>query len=857
MTKSFTKSTLMILTSTMIFFMFGIHGDGDKSFFEVLQEKLSQYNRLFYNERAYLVTDRFVYRPGEDIWFQGFVSSLIIPRIDSGSADFYVKFLNSKGEEIVSRRYPLYENQVSGRFLVPRTSIPGKYYLVAYTGWMKNQSPEEAFRKEILVGKYFDKRFRADIFYDKIFYYAEDSMNASIRLIEPSGKPVALTEFDYVLGSFSKSMIRGSGKTDDQGLYRLKCKIPLTDDIILLTIDLRSRRISGEYSMIIPAATSAPEVTFRSEDGNIVVGLNHLMAFSCKDHYGMPVSIEGEILDSEGHILQAVNSNARGLGSFNYQPLKDTSFLRITKPAGIVRRYPLPLASESGTILHLKKLDADTAWFTTISSGHFPDTVQYWVALINRQVVWKKKVPFSGKGTVNIPVADLPRGIMQVTVFNDEKQPVADRLLYLATNSNVLRIKTDRQIYHNRQRVVLSVDYLGKSNKVNLAMSVSLRQLAYSPLNMNFEEIISSFPYDSLSTRSGPGPYPSDLDLLISDYHQVNWPDILKGNPELKPYRRQDGLGGIIADKRENPAQHAKVRVTHIPNYRFYETQTNENGIFQVMFGSDIVDFNYLNVEAYDALGKVNLFASVDQNYSVELRKSVELKEENRDLQKIINTLSYDDPNVVYSLRYGPRIFRKRENEAGRRYDPKMYADYTSALDIIQEIKPFQIRNNRIVFPDTLRPAYVQEGVIIVINGVLKSTQIDILRNLLPSDVTNINISTTPADVHRYTPINFQGVIEITTIQGMFRYRQPTVQLGMDILNTSREFYLPDYSLESPTNSDNRKTLYWNPQVTITQGHSALISFYTSDIRGIYYGVLEGMDAEGNPIRKEFTIVVE
>jgi hypothetical protein len=112
-------------------------------------------------------------------------------------------------------------------------------------------------------------------------------------------------------------------------------------------------------------------------------------------------------------------------------------------------------------------------------------------------------------------------------------------------------------------------------------------------------------------------------------------------------------------------------------------------------------------------------------------------------------------------------------------------------------------------------------------------------------------------DVHRYTPVNFQGVIELTTIQSMYKYRQPGMQMGMDILNTGREFYSPDYTIESPVNADNRRTLYWNPRLTITQGLPALITFYTSDVKGIYYGKIEGMDAEGHPVEYEFTIDVE
>jgi len=151
----------------------------------------------------------------------------------------------------------------------------------------------------------------------------------------------------------------------------------------------------------------------------------------------------------------------------------------------------------------------------------------------------------------------------------------------------------------------------------------------------------------------------------------------------------------------------------------------------------------------------------------------------------------------------------------------------------------------------------LQEGVIIVINGALKGTNAEVLKNLLPSDITNINISTSLIDVHRYTPINFQGVMELTTIQGMYRYRQPAVQLGMDVLNTSREFHFPNYTLESPTSADNRKTLYWNPSLTIRNGQPALITFYTSDVKGVYTGIIEGMNAAGKPLKASFSIIVE
>jgi len=215
---------------------------------------------------------------------------------------------------------------------------------------------------------------------------------------------------------------------------------------------------------------------------------------------------------------------------------------------------------------------------------------------------------------------------------------------------------------------------------------------------------------------------------------------------------------------------------------------------------------------------------------------------------------------MIYLLRYGPGRFRKSNAETKKKYDPKQYTSYSDVLDIISDIKPFELKDNTIVFLETdldNNSVFAHREAIIVVNGSLKGNNVEMLKKILPSDITNINISNSLLDVHQYTPVNFRGVIEITTIQGMYRYRQPAIQLGTDILNTNRVFYSPDYSIESPPSVDNRKTLYWNPLVTINTGQSTLVTFYTSDNKGIYLGRAEGIDADGNPVSADFTFTVE
>ncbi len=858
-TKTKTFLTTGLLSVTLVVLMSGSRNSADDPFIDDLKSRLIQYNMDYPAERTYLMTDRYVYKPGEDLWFKGYVSaSGEIQELNS--EDFFVKLLNSKGEEIISRRYPLAGNQANGRLLIPRNAIPGRYWLVAFTGWMKNQCYQEAFRKEILISKYFDKRFQVDVVFGKTFYYSGDSLNAIITFTDQNGKPMPGIAFNYEVGNFTRAEIKGSGETDIQGSSRISCVLPGSDELLMLTVEVRSRKLSGDYSIIIPALTEPPEISFFPEGGSLVTGLHGIMAVKATSGSGQPVKISGKILDRTGNSIVDFATDETGTGTFEYVPYQDTCFASITQPSGISRLYPLPMADDGGVVIQCTEQRSDSVRFRITSSQEHAKTTTYWIASVNRTVVWSDMIQFTQSASVSIPSGNLKNGLMQVSVFDQDQNLAAERLLNLHYKPDQIVAKTDNKTYHSRQRVNVLLEFSGPGKQINLGMFVSLRQLADNPSLVDLKDIAGAFVCDTVETHEIIPALITDQDLLTTCYRPLKWNDVLLQKAQGPAYRRHDGISGKVYDKKDNLSQHAKVRVTHIPNYRSYETQTDESGTFHVGFGSDIIDFNYLNVDAYDAFGKVNLLATVDYDYVENLSSRVIEEDENNNRQKYRDVVAYGEPDLIFALRYGPGKFRKSMPDNKKKYDPNQYAGYSNVLDIIQDIKPYRLSNNSIVFTSeniSNSGPSTQEGAIIVINGALKGNKIDILRNLQPSDINNINISTSLLDIHKYTTLNFQGVIEITTIQGMYKYRQPTIQLGMDILNTDRVFYSPDYSIESTASNDTRKTLYWNPQFSLKSGQSALISFYTSDIKGIYYGVAEGMDEEGNPVKAEFSFIVE
>jgi hypothetical protein len=122
------------------------------------------------------------------------------------------------------------------------------------------------------------------------------------------------------------------------------------------------------------------------------------------------------------------------------------------------------------------------------------------------------------------------------------------------------------------------------------------------------------------------------------------------------------------------------------------------------------------------------------------------------------------DVSAVYTKRGSyPSFAGSTGGKAGTR------ATQADVYSMIQQIKSFRLRDNRIIFssvgPNTNG---IQDGALIVINGSVQGQDASIIENLNPSDIERINVLTEFIDIQRYTGFNTTGVIEIYTKTGSY-----------------------------------------------------------------------------------------
>jgi hypothetical protein len=110
-----------------------------------------------------------------------------------------------------------------------------------------------------------------------------------------------------------------------------------------------------------------------------------------------------------------------------------------------------------------------------------------------------------------------------------------------------------------------------------------------------------------------------------------------------------------------------------------------------------------------------------------------------------------------------------------------------------------------------------------------------------------------------YGPLEAQGIISLSTYTGdgkNISIAQREKYIG---ILPRKKYYSPDYSKKSESMDkipDYRNQLYWNPAVIITNQRLP-IEFYTSDVKGDFEIIVEGIQANGNPVHYRDVIHVE
>ncbi len=672
------------------------------------------------------------------------------------------------------------------------------------------------------------------------------------------------------------------------------------DPAFLFNRDIHIYKPLGKKDSLLPPVDTVVSdfaVQFFPEGGDLVDSIRSVVAFKAINQDGYPARVSGVIKNKEDRILDTIRSVHDGMGSFSFMPKPGESYKAVmTDDNGKTKIFDLPAARPYGVTLRLIKASNQKVFFQVKKREQVAsDNNQLKLAAqLGGHLVYFANIDF-GQGYTGglIPLKNDPAGILQVTLFTDDGQPLAERLVFIKNKEARLPLKLDLDTVSlaARGRNVYSVS-LPDSLKGNFSVAVTDADLVIQAESQDnivshllLTADIKGYVYNPawyFQSEDSATAHGLDLVMLTNGWRRFKWEHLLHQKyPEIKypPEPNELHFLGRIVDKK-GPVKTGSISMmlrTPIDSTTYFISGAAEPTGFFKIDHLNFLDTAFLYYKAQDTLHKrksvqVEFSKGPQTAYTLlgqrirpsellptaTLRNSLELAGQRNQTDQYISNRSILLKEVEVTATRIPK-----EKSVEERYTSGMFkSDNGYTFDLTDKTLPYtnilQFLVGRV--PGLMIGANPAQPSVRWRGGTpgffLDEVPVDIeqIMNIPVDDIALIKVYRPPfmggfggAD----------GAIAIYTRKGGDRHFNPGAGFEKKALvgyTLVRQFYSPDYAVKKRINElpDNRATLYWNPELKIDSiNHQLKIAFYNSDITRRIRVVFEGVTKKGRLARIE------
>ncbi|MEA3425747.1 MAG: hypothetical protein U9R46_05840 [Bacteroidota bacterium] len=657
------------------------------------------------------------------------------------------------------------------------------------------------------------------------------------------------------------------------------------------TIPVTSSQLSASA-----AAAIIPETTlqFFPEGGDLVEDIPSILAFKAINSEGMPVSVTGTIFTKNKQPVSQFATTHNGMGKISFTALPGESYTaEWADPQGNTRTTVLPTPRNTGLVITLSEA-ADNRFFSIQRKADSEERFKKVsvVATLNEQLLFRANANLMDKTkiTASMPVADFPSGVVRLTVFDVNRQPVAERIFFVNNEEYRLipELITDTLNLEKRGK---NVYQLSLSDTVPATLSVSVtdgQDLHDTSRNIFSQFLLSSEikghvhqPAYYFSSNTGTVLQDLDLVMLTNGWRRFSWEHVLTGTAPLFRYSRDTGYLSIagkidnLSDARIKRAETLNlVLMAKDSTKQFIFTPLQPDGSFReddlVLFDTTKV-FYQLNKTFIPARSRVNIrntFLPFDslrtirslQKYLPDTTGMARIKAilaEQKRVEELMKQASLKE--VIVRTKVKTRLQEMDEKytrsglfQGGQSRDFNIVDDQTafaspSAFAYLQSrVAGLQINDAYSTNPSA---TWRRQSVSYFLDEI--PTDASMLASISMSNIAYIKVFDPP--FFGATGGGAGGAIAVYTRKGD---DTKTMFVGMDYTllpgyTPIREFYAPNYAEKQInfTRTDLRRTLHWIPNLLYDgKGKPLTFSFYNNDISKNLQVVVQGITQEGKLI---------
>ena len=747
-----------------------------------IQEQFISHSELNVYEKLFAHTDKAFYLAGEIIWFKLYNVDGAFHKPGNLSKVAYVEVLDKDLKPVLQEKILLDSGTGNGSFYLPISLHSGVYKFRAYTQWMKN--------------------FNADYYFEK-----------------------------------NVTIVNSLKNLDEQ-----------------------------------PVSKRSYEVSFFPEGGSLVENIESKIAFRVTDQWGKGISCEAVVVNQRNDTVAKFQPLKFGIGHFNLTPSTGQIYKAIISVEDTVVIQPLPDIHQQGYAMKLTEQDETKLRVTVRTNISTASGVHLFVH--TRQVIKisEQKPLSNGAAEFIIEKNKLGGGISHFTVFSNEGQPICERLYFIrSTEKLIIEPTTTNQQFDARSKVNIAV---ATKDELNRNLPAVMSASVYKVQSNEFEESsITNYFWLQSELRGkveSPGYYFSSptaevdqaLDnlMLTHGWRKFLWPDILnklslskRTVPELTGHI----IKGKITHTRTGLPARDVIAYLAVPGTRvqLYSSESDVDGQIRFytnnFYGSNEVLLQTDKGDSAYTIDLINPFSNaISSTPSPRFEISSELKDplvENSISVQVQNAFLSDTLKQLYKPAVDSIAFYGKPDNLYMLDDYVRFSTMEEVLReyIVEVLVRRQKEDFRLMIANS-KGELMLEDPLTLFNGVPvfetnKIMQYDPLK-IKKIEVINAR--------YYYGPSILNGIVNFTTYQP-----DPAMLSGLNAvvfdyegLQFTREFYSPVYETAEQLSSrmpDFRNVLYWSADVKTGGNGQSNFEFYTSDQKGRYIVVLQGMSAEG------------
>ncbi len=645
-----------------------------------------------------------------------------------------------------------------------------------------------------------------------------------------------------------------------------------------------------------PANANSLRLEFFPESGNFVSGVLNTIAFKASNEAGLPIVVNGNIQNDKGETVTSFSTYHDGMGMIDLKAESGRKYFAVLENKFAGQRFSLPEATNTGIVFRIIPGGRSKIFEIEQKSGNPVFNASYMIGQMQHRVVFRKNfdslnVLENISGTFD--VSKLASGILQVTVFNKDNMPLAERLCFVDNGEYRMKaeIRKDTVSFAARGKNVWQLTF---ADSVDGSFSVSVTDPEYDMSNGSKDGIVSSLlltsdlkgyvhnPAYYFTQQSDSVETAMDLVMMCNGWRRFKWEELAKGNSTTTYHDPgyiqvagsifKSGTKKLFVSKPflifitgQDSTKQMRMGVTDaFGNFKldsmlffgttsmlFKDIRGKKSEPLEIKLAGDTLTRRFQLSKIDKSIFVASVMADAVQNNKLAVDLEAINKAEGITLSGI--TLKSKKKTVLEQLeeKYTSALFSGMSERTIDLVNTDEKITQNNIFDYLMGRVPgLNISNDG---PDY--SIYYRQTALLSSMGVMPMT---LYLDEVPTDASFI--AAIPADQVALVKVfsNFAGadgnapggVLAIYTKKGADIYN--SVSRGDMIryqgYSVIKEFYAPDYSVKSTTvlQDDNRITLLWKPDINVKGVNRVVpVRFYNNDRSKSFKVVVAGMTING------------